>query len=143
MTLTHTIRVFANARSDSALGRGHTAGDSSASAQGADFAPAITVREHSYMGDAYLPKGSTIEGLKKLDFIRLLVTTGFKGKSKLDHWQATTRLLAQRKIFTSRAWPAEEAAKHVDLAATQPTIPPFGAWITPTTPCSRLRAANS
>ena len=113
------------------VGRGHTAGDvivylpkERIIATG-DF----LVEGTSYMGDAYFTEWiESVEVLKKLDFDTVLPGHGnaFKGKAKLDHWQAYVRdFWTQAQAFHQKGVPWEEAAKQVDLrgnAANYPAI---------------------
>jgi cyclase len=132
-TLTQSMTLYRGSREIRLLhlGRGHTAGDVVV------FLPKerivstgdLLVEQTSYMGDAYFTEWiQTIEELKKLDFDTVLPGHGqaFKGKAKLDHWQAYLRDFwgqAQKFHKAGVAW--DEAAKQVDLrgnAANYPLI---------------------
>ena len=79
------------------------------------------------MGDAYFTEWvDTIEKLKALDFDTVLPGHGqaFKGKAKLDHWQAYVRdFWAQAQKFHKAGVPWEEAAKQVDLRGNAVNYP--------------------
>ena len=74
---------------------------------------------HVVHGRCVLPEWiETIETLKQLDFDTVLPGHGaaFKGKAKLDHWQAYLRdFWEQAQKFHKAGTPWEEAAKLVDL----------------------------
>jgi glyoxylase-like metal-dependent hydrolase (beta-lactamase superfamily II) len=120
------------------LGRGHTAGDVIV------FLPKerliatgdLLVEGTSYMGDAYFTDWiATIELLKKVEFDTVLPGHGqvFKGKDKLDHWQAYLRdFWSQAQKFHKAGVPWEEAAKQVDLRGNAVNYPNIrAAGITP------------
>jgi cyclase len=140
VTLSHAMTLYRGTREIRLLhlGRAHTAGDVIV------FLPKeriiatgdLLVENTSYMGDAYFTEWiDTIERLKQLDFDTVLPGHGqaFKGKSKLDHWQAYLRdFWTQAQAFHKAGVPWEEAAKQVDLrgnAAHYPLIRAAG--ITP------------
>ena len=99
------------------LGRGHTAGDVVVYLPKERIVATgdLLVEGTSYMGDAFFTEWiDTIEKLKALDFDTVLPGHGqaFKGKAKLDHWQAYLRdFWAQAQKFHKAGVPWEEAAK--------------------------------
>jgi glyoxylase-like metal-dependent hydrolase (beta-lactamase superfamily II) len=125
------------------MGRGHTAGDVVV------FLPKerviatgdLLTEGTSYAGDAYVPEWiETLEKVKALDFDTVLPGhgTSFKGKAKIDHFQAYLRLLwSEAKRMHDAGIPMEEAARTIDLrsqAVNYPAIrtagltPPHGVW---------------
>ena len=137
VTLTHRMTLHRGAREIQLLhlGRGHTAGDVIV------YLPKerviatgdLLIEGASYMGDAYFTEWiDTIEALKKIDFDTVLPGHGqaFKGKAKLDHWQAYVRdFWSQAQAFHKKGVPWEEAAKQVDLrgnAVNYPAIKAVG-----------------
>jgi cyclase len=140
VTLTNTMTLFRGGREIRIvhLGRGHTAGDVVV------FLPKerivatgdLLVEGTSYMGDAFFTEWiGTIEALKTLDFDTVLPGHGqvFKGKVKLDHWQAYLRdFWTQAQKFHKAGTPWEEAAKQVDLRGNAVNYPNIrAAGITP------------
>jgi glyoxylase-like metal-dependent hydrolase (beta-lactamase superfamily II) len=131
VTLTQAMTLHRGAREIRILhlGRGHTAGDVIV------FLPKeriiatgdLLVEQTSYMGDAYFTEWiDTIEALKTLDFDTVLPGHGqaFKGKTKLDHWQAYVRdFWTQAQAFHKQGVPWEEAAKQVDLRGNAVNYP--------------------
>lgn len=131
VTLTHTLTLFRGSREIRILhlGRGHTGGDVIV------YLPKerviatgdLLVENTSYMGDAFFSEWvDTIEALKKLDFDTVLPGHGqaFKGKAKLDHWQAYLRdFWSQAQKFHKAGVPWEEAAKQVDLRGNAVNYP--------------------
>jgi glyoxylase-like metal-dependent hydrolase (beta-lactamase superfamily II) len=131
ITLDHTMTLIRGSREIKLLflGRGHTAGDVVV------FLPKekivatgdLLVEGTSYMGDAYFTEWiQTIEALKQLDFDTVLPGHGqaFKGKAKLDHWQAYLRdFWGQAQKFHQAGTPWEEAAKQVDLRGNAVNYP--------------------
>lgn len=131
MTLTRTMTLHRGAREIRIvhLGRGHTAGDVIV------YLPKerviatgdLLVENTSYMGDAYFTEWiDTIEQLKKLDFETVLPGHGqaFKGKAKLDHWQAYLRdFWAQAQKFHKAGVRWEDAARQVDLRGNAVNYP--------------------
>ncbi len=111
------------------LGRGHTAGDVVVYLPRERVVATgdLLVENTSYMGDAFFTEWiETIERLKALDFETVLPGHGqaFKGKTKLDHWQAYLRDFwsqARRLHQAGVAW--EEAAKQVDLRGNAVNYP--------------------
>jgi glyoxylase-like metal-dependent hydrolase (beta-lactamase superfamily II) len=137
VTLTHAMTLYRGSREIRLLhlGRGHTAGDVIV------YLPKerviatgdLLIEGASYMGDAYFTEWvDTIEALKKLDFDTVLPGHGqaFKGKAKLDHWQAYVRdFWTQAQAFHKKGVPWEDAAKQVDLrgnAVNYPAIKAVG-----------------
>jgi glyoxylase-like metal-dependent hydrolase (beta-lactamase superfamily II) len=131
MTLTQSMTLHRGGREIRLLhlGRGHTAGDvivylpkERIIATG-DF----LVEGTSYMGDAYFTDWiETVDVLKQLDFETVLPGHGnaFKGKAKLDHWQAYVRdFWTQAQAFHKKGVPWEEAAKQVDLRGNAVNYP--------------------
>lgn len=117
------------------LGRGHTGGDVVV------FLPkekvAITgdllVEGTSYIGDGFIREWpQTLEKLRALDFDVALPGHGqvFKGKTKIDHFQAYLRdFWAQAEAFHKKGIPAEQAAAQMDMrkhAANYPAITAAG-----------------
>ncbi len=131
VTLTHAMTLFRGSREIRLLhlGRGHTAGDvivylpkERIIATG-DF----LVEGTSYMGDAFFTDWiESVDALKKLDFDTVLPGHGnaFKGKAKLDHWQAYVRdFWTQAQAFQKKGVPWEDAAKQVDLRGNAVNYP--------------------
>jgi len=125
------------------MGRGHTAGDVIV------FLPKerliatgdLLVEGTSYSGDAYIPEWiDTLEKVSALDFDTVLPGHGgaFKGKTKIEHFQAYLRLLwSEAKRMHDAGIPMAEAARTIDLrsqAVNYPSIrtvgltPPHGVW---------------
>ena len=140
MTLTQNLTLHRGTREIRILflGRGHTAGDVVVYLPKERVVATgdLLVEGTSYMGDAFFTDwNQTIETLKGLDFDTVLPGHGnaFKGKAKLDHWQAYIRdFWAQAQKFHTAGTPWEEAAKQVDLrgnAVNYPAIRTVG--ITP------------
>ena len=131
VTLTHAMTLHRGAREIRLLhlGRGHTAGDvivylpKERIVATGDF----LVEGTSYMGDAFFTEWiESVEALKKLDFDTVLPGHGnaFKGKAKLDHWQAYVRdFWTQAQAFHKKGVPWEEAAKQVDLRGNAVNYP--------------------
>jgi cyclase len=125
VTLTHTMTLFRGDREIRILhlGRAHTAGDVIVHLPKERIIATgdLLVENTSYMGDAYFTEWiDTIERLKTLDFDTVLPGHGqaFKGKAKLDHWQAYLRdFWTQAQQFHKAGVPPEEAARQVDLRA--------------------------
>jgi cyclase len=133
VTLTQTMTLFRGEREIRIMhmGRGHTAGDVVVYLPKERVVATgdLLVEGTSYMGDAHFTEWiDTIEKLKSLDFETVLPGHGqaFKGKAKLDHWQAYVRdFWSQAQKFHKANVPWEEAAKQVDLrgnAANYPSI---------------------
>jgi cyclase len=105
------------------LGRGHTDGDVIVylPAERVVVTGDLLVEDTAYLGDAFFVEWvETLEQLEKLDFDIVLPGHGqaFKGKSKIDHWQAYLRdFWAQAQTFHHAGLSAAEAAKQVDLRA--------------------------
>jgi glyoxylase-like metal-dependent hydrolase (beta-lactamase superfamily II) len=140
MTLTQNLTLHRGTREIRILflGRGHTAGDVVVYLPKERVVATgdLLVEGTSYMGDAFFTDWiQTIETLKGLDFDTVLPGHGnaFKGKAKLDHWQAYIRdFWEQAQKFHKARTPWEEAAKQVDLrgnAVNYPSIRTAG--ITP------------
>ena len=125
------------------MGRGHTGGDVVV------FLPKeriiatgdLLVEGTSYSGDAYIPEWiETLEKVKALDYDMTLPGhgTAFRGKTKVEHFQAYLKTLwSEAKRMHDAGVPMEEAAKTIDLrahAANYPNIrtvgltPPHGVW---------------
>lgn len=131
ITLTETMTLHRGGREIQLLhlGRAHTAGDvivylpKERIVATGDF----LVEGTSYMGDAYFTEWiESIEALKKLDFDTVLPGHGnaFKGKAKLDHWQAYVRdFWAQAQAFHKKGVPWEDAARQVDLRGNTVNYP--------------------
>lgn len=125
------------------LGRGHTGGDLVVYLPKERVVATgdLLVENISYSGEAYVPEWiETLERLKALDFDMVLPGHGnaFKGKAKIDHFQAYLRALwAETKKLHDAGVPMEEAARQIDLrsqAVNYPSIrtigltPPHGVW---------------
>jgi cyclase len=131
VTLTETLTLYRGSREIRILhlGRGHTAGDVVVYLPKERIVATgdLLVENTSYMGDAYVTEWiDTIEQLKKLDFDMVLPGHGqaFKGKAKLDHWQAYLRdFWAQAQKFHKAGVPWEEAARQVDLRGNAVNYP--------------------
>jgi cyclase len=140
LTLTNLVTLHRGAREIRILhlGRGHTAGDVVVYLPEERIVATgdLLVENTSYMGDAFFTEWiDTIEALKKVDFDTVLPGHGqaFKGKAKLDHWQAYLRdFWAQAQKFHKAGVPWEEAAKQVDLRGNAVNYPVIrAAGITP------------
>jgi len=125
------------------MGRGHTAGDVIVYLPKERLIATgdLLVEGTAYSGDAYIPDWiDTLEKVKALDFETVLPGHGaaFKGKGKIDHFQAYLRTLwAEAKRMHDAGVPMDEAAKTIDLrshAVNYPNIrtvgltPPHGVW---------------
>ena len=125
------------------MGRGHTAGDVIVYLPKERLIATgdLLVEGTAYSGDAYIPEWiDTLEKVKALDFETVLPGHGaaFKGKAKIDHFQAYLRTLwSEAKRMHDAGVPKEEAAKTIDLrshAVNYPNIravgltPPHGVW---------------
>ncbi len=145
MTLTDRLTLYHGGREIHImfLGRGHTAGDVVVYLPKERVVATgdLLVEGTSYSGDAYIPEWiDTLEKLKALDFDTVLPGHGsaFKGKAKIDHFEAYLRLLwSESKRMHDAGIPMEEAAKTIDLrsqAVNYPSIrtvgltPPHGVW---------------
>lgn len=140
MTLTQSMTLNRGGREIRILflGRGHTAGDVVVYLPKERVVATgdLLVEGTSYMGDAFFTEWiQTIEALKGLDFDTVLPGHGnaFKGKTKLDHWQAYVRdFWEQAQKFHQAGTPWEEAAKQVDLRGNAVNYPAIrAAGITP------------
>jgi glyoxylase-like metal-dependent hydrolase (beta-lactamase superfamily II) len=140
VTLTEMMTLHRGAREIRIvhLGRGHTAGDVVVHLPKERIVATgdLLVEGTSYMGDAYVTEWiETIERLKSLDFDIVLPGHGqaFKGKAKLDHWQAYLRdFWTQAQKLHQAGVPWEEAARQVDLRAQAINYPGIrSAGITP------------
>ncbi len=125
------------------LGRGHTGGDLVVYLPKERVVATgdLLVESISYSGEAYLPDWiDTLEKLKGLDFDTVLPGHGnaFKGKAKVEHFQAYLRtLFTESKRMHDAGVPMEEASKQIDLrthVANYPSlktvgiVPPHGVW---------------
>lgn len=103
------------------LGRGHTGGDVVVylPKERAVLTGDLLVEGTSYIGDAFIKDWlTTLDRLKTLDFDVTLPGHGqaFKGKTKIDHFQAYLRdFWAQAEAFHKKRVPAEEAATQIDM----------------------------
>jgi glyoxylase-like metal-dependent hydrolase (beta-lactamase superfamily II) len=140
LTLTNLVTLHRGEREIRILhlGRGHTAGDVVVYLPEERIVATgdLLVENTSYMGDAFFTEWiDTIEALKKVDFDTVLPGHGqaFKGKAKLDHWQAYLRdFWTQAQKFHKAGVPWEEAAKQVDLRGNAVNYPVIrAAGITP------------
>ena len=131
ITLDHAMTLIRGSREIRLLflGRAHTAGDVIVYLPREKIIATgdLLVEGTSYMGDAFIPEWiQTIEALKQLDFDTVLPGHGqaFKGKAKLDHWQAYLRdFWGQAQKFHQAGTPWEEAAKQVDLRGNAVNYP--------------------
>jgi cyclase len=131
VTLTHTMTLFRGDREIRILhlGRAHTAGDVIVHLPKERIIATgdLLVEGTSYMGDAYFVEWiDTIEKLKAVDFETVLPGHGqaFRGKTKLDHWQAYLRdFWTQAQKFHKAGVPWEEAARQVDLRSQAVNYP--------------------
>jgi glyoxylase-like metal-dependent hydrolase (beta-lactamase superfamily II) len=125
------------------MGRGHTAGDVVVSLPKERVIATgdLLVEGTSYAGDAYIPEWiETLEKVKALDYDTTLPGHGnaFKGKAKVEHFQAYLKTLwSEAKRMHDAGVPMEEAGKTIDLrahATNYPSIrtvgltPPHGVW---------------
>ncbi|MFA5909606.1 MAG: MBL fold metallo-hydrolase [Vicinamibacterales bacterium] len=140
MTLTQTLTLHRGSREIRVLflGRGHTAGDVVVYLPKERIVATgdLLVEGTSYMGDAFFTEWiQTIEALKQLDVETVLPGHGnaFKGKARMDHWQAYLRdFWEQAQKFHKAGTPWEEAAKLVDLRGNAVNYPAIrAAGITP------------
>ena len=122
------------------LGRAHTAGDVVV------FLPRervvctgdMLVAGISNLSDGYVNEWpDTVEKLRGLDFTDVIPGHGdpWKGKEKIDHWQAYLRdIWQQASRLHDQKVPAEDAAKRIDMTAhknhyptiTAPGVAPIG-----------------
>jgi glyoxylase-like metal-dependent hydrolase (beta-lactamase superfamily II) len=131
VTLTHSMTLHRGSREIRLLhlGRGHTGGDVIVYLPNERIVATgdLLTEGASYMGDAYFTEWvDTIDALKTLDFDTVLPGHGqaFKGKAKLDHWQAYVRdFWAQAQAFHKKGVPWEDAAKQVDLRGNAVNYP--------------------
>lgn len=131
LTLTNLVTLHRGGREIRImhLGRGHTGGDVVVFLPNERIVATgdLLVEQTSYMGDAFFTEWiDTIEALKKVDFDTVLPGHGqaFKGKAKLDHWQAYLRdFWAQAQKFHQAGIPWEEAARQVDLRGNAVNYP--------------------
>ena len=137
MTLTQTLTLHRGSREIRVLhlGRGHTAGDVIVHLPRERIIATgdLLVENTSYLGDAFFTEWvATIEAVKQLDFDTVLPGHGraFRGKAKLEHWQAyLSDFWAQAQQFYKAGVTAEDAARRVDLrshAAHYPLIRSLG-----------------
>ena len=125
------------------MGRGHTAGDVVVYLPKERIIATgdLLVEGTSYAGDAYIPEWiDTLEKVKALDYDMTLPGHGnaFKGKAKVEHFQAYLKTLwSEAKRMHDAGVPMEEAGKTIDLrahATNYPNIrtvgltPPHGVW---------------
>ena len=145
VTLNDRITLFLGGREVRIMfmGRGHTAGDVIVHLPKERIIATgdLLVEGTSYSGDAYIPEWiDTLEKVKALDYETTLPGHGnaFKGKAKVEHFQAYLKTLwSEAKRMHDAGVPMEEAAKTIDLrshAANYPNIrtvglvPPHGVW---------------
>ncbi len=131
VTLSETLTLHRGGREIRLLylGRGHTGGDVVV------FLPKerlvatgdLLTAGPAYLGDGYFTEWiATLEKLKALEFDMVLPGHGeaFKGKAKIDHWQAYLRdFWTQVQEMHKGHVPAEEASKRIDLRAHAPNYP--------------------
>ncbi len=132
VTLTDQLRLYRGGREIRLLflGRGHTGGDV------VIFLPKervvitgdLLVEGTAYMGDAYVADWiQTLDRLKALDFDYVLPGhgTAFKGKTKIDHFQAYLRDFQGevQKLHDAAGVPPDEAAKRIDMRAHAKNYP--------------------
>ena len=123
VTMTNAMTLYRGGREIRLLflGRGHTGGDvvvhlpkERVLATGDLLGP-----NPGYLGDAYMTDWvDTLEQLKPLDFDVVLPGHGdaFRGKEKIDHWQAYLRdFWTQARQMHDAGVGAEDAARRIDL----------------------------
>ena len=118
------------------LGRGHTGGDVVVHLpkERLVITGDLLTAGPAYLGDGYFTEWiATLEKLKALDFDTVLPGHGdaFKGKMKIDHWQAYLRdFWTQVEQMHKASVSAEDASKRIDMrshaanyqAITQPGV---------------------
>ena len=133
LTLTETMTLHRGGREIRLLflGRGHTAGDVVVYLPKERLIATgdLLTAGPAYLGDSYITEWiATLEKLKAVDFDTVLPGHGdaFKGKAKIDHFQAYLRdFWTQAQQMHRKGVPADEAAKQIDLrahASNYPTI---------------------
>jgi cyclase len=142
LTLTETMTLHRGGREIRLLflGRGHTAGDVVVYLPKERLVATgdLLTAGPAYLGDAYVTEWiATLDRLKAVDFDTVLPGHGdaFKGKAKIDHFQAYLRdFWTQAQRMHQKGVPAEEAAKQIDMRVhasnyptiTQPGVNPHG-----------------
>jgi glyoxylase-like metal-dependent hydrolase (beta-lactamase superfamily II) len=111
------------------LGRGHTGGDVVVylPKERAVITGDLLVEGTSYIGDAFIRDWlQTLDRLRAIDFDVVLPGHGqaFRGKAKIDHFQAYLRdFWAQAEAQHARGVPAEQAAAAIDMRKHAPNYP--------------------
>lgn len=142
LTLTETMTLHRGGREIRLLflGRGHTAGDVIVYLPKERLIATgdLLTAGPAYLGDGYFTEWiATLDRLKAVDFDTVLPGHGdaFKGKAKIDHFQAYLRdFWTQAQQMHKKGVPAEDAAKQIDMrmhasnypTITQPGVNPHG-----------------
>lgn len=133
VTLTETMTLYRGGREIRLLflGRGHTGGDVVVYLPKERLVATgdLLTAGPAYLGDGYFTEWlATLDTLKGLDFETVLPGHGdaFKGKAKIDHFQAYLRdFWTQAQQLYKAGVAAEDAAKRIDMrthAVHYPTI---------------------
>lgn len=125
ITLTESMTLYRGSREIQLLflGRGHTGGDIVVylPKERVVVTGDLLTAGPSYLGDAFPAEWTaTLDRLRALDFDTVLPGHGevFKGKEKIDHFQAyLADFWQQVRAFHDAGLSAEEAARRVDLRA--------------------------
>jgi cyclase len=108
------------------LGRGHTGGDVVVHLprERVVITGDLLTAGPAYLGDGYFTDWiATLEKLKTLEFDTVLPGHGdaFKGKAKIDHWQAYVRdFWTQAQQMHKAGVSADDASKRIDLTSHAP-----------------------
>jgi glyoxylase-like metal-dependent hydrolase (beta-lactamase superfamily II) len=131
VTLTETLTLYRGGREIRLLhlGRGHTGGDVVVHLPKERLVVTgdLLTAGPSYLGDGYFTEWiATLEKLRAVDFDTVLPGHGdaFKGKAKIDHFQAYLRdFWTQAQQQHKARVAAEEAARRIDLRAQSANYP--------------------
>jgi glyoxylase-like metal-dependent hydrolase (beta-lactamase superfamily II) len=132
LTLSETMTLHRGGREIRLLflGRGHTGGDVIVHLPKERIVATgdlLAGQSPGYLGDAYVVEWiATLENLKSVDFDTVLPGHGdaFKGKEKIDHWQAYLKeFWSQVQARHRNGMGAEEASKQIDLRAHMKNYP--------------------